>query len=118
MSLSINPGATALQVIPREPSSLATDIVIPRRPAFDAEYHSLFRNRGTFPFEDATVQSGLARITRRYVGWGAHFLDYDNDGTMDLMIASICISNSAKLLSRNMIDFSKVPNLQVEDWLR
>jgi enediyne biosynthesis protein E4 len=56
--------------------------------AFDAEYHSLFLNRGSFPFTDWTVQSGLAHLTVHYVGWGTHFLDYDNDGIMDLMIAS------------------------------
>ena len=56
--------------------------------AFDAEYHSLFLNRGSFPFADWTVQSGLAHLTVHYVGWGTHFLDYDNDGIMDLMIVS------------------------------
>lgn len=38
-------------------------------------------------------------------------------GTMDLKIASICLANRAKLLSRNTTDFNKVPGLQVEDWL-
>lgn len=37
-------------------------------------------------------------------------------GTMDLRIASIAISNDAVLLTRNLSDFSKVPNLKVEDW--
>jgi hypothetical protein len=56
--------------------------------AFDGEYHSLFLNRGKFPFDDWTIPSGLAHLTVHYVGWGAHFLDYDNDGSMDLMIVS------------------------------
>jgi hypothetical protein len=56
--------------------------------AFDHEYHSLFLNPGHFPFEDWTIQSGLAGLTAPYVGWGAHFLDFDNDGVMDLMIVS------------------------------
>ena len=38
-------------------------------------------------------------------------------GTMDLKIASICLANRAKLLSRNTTDFEKVRGLQVEDWL-
>lgn len=38
-------------------------------------------------------------------------------GTMDLKIASICIANSALLLSRNLSDFEHVPGLQVENWL-
>jgi len=38
-------------------------------------------------------------------------------GTMDLKIASLCLANRAKLLSRNTTDFNKVPGLHVEDWL-
>lgn len=37
--------------------------------------------------------------------------------TMDLRIASIVIANSATLLSRNLKDFERVPELKVEDWL-
>ena len=38
-------------------------------------------------------------------------------GTMDLRIASIALANDATLLSRNLRDFQKVPNLRVENWL-
>ena len=38
-------------------------------------------------------------------------------GTMDLKIASICLTNNATLLSRNTRDFDKVSSLRVEDWL-
>ncbi len=37
-------------------------------------------------------------------------------GTRDLKIASIVLANDATLLSRNMVDFHKVPELKVEDW--
>jgi tRNA(fMet)-specific endonuclease VapC len=37
-------------------------------------------------------------------------------GTMDLRIASIALLHDAVLLTRNMSDFSKVPNLKIEDW--
>jgi tRNA(fMet)-specific endonuclease VapC len=37
-------------------------------------------------------------------------------GTMDLKIAAIALSNDATLLTRNLSDFSKVPNLKAEDW--
>lgn len=36
-------------------------------------------------------------------------------GTLDLRIASIVISRSATLISRNLSDFSKVPGSKVED---
>lgn len=55
---------------------------------FNYEFHSLFLNPGSFPFLDATRTSSLAGPTRLSVGWGAHFLDYDNDGLMDLMIVN------------------------------
>jgi len=38
-------------------------------------------------------------------------------GTMDLKIAAICIAHDALLLSRNLVDFEKVPGLRVENWL-
>lgn len=37
-------------------------------------------------------------------------------GTMDLRIASIALLHDAVLLTRNLSDFSKVPNLKIEDW--
>jgi tRNA(fMet)-specific endonuclease VapC len=38
-------------------------------------------------------------------------------GPMDLKIASIAIHNNATLLTRNTIDFAKVPGLKFENWL-
>jgi tRNA(fMet)-specific endonuclease VapC len=35
---------------------------------------------------------------------------------MDLKIAAIVLSHDATLLSRNLMDFRKVPGLKVEDW--
>ena len=37
--------------------------------------------------------------------------------TMDLKIACIAITNDALLLTRNTVDFEKVPRLKFEDWL-
>ena len=37
-------------------------------------------------------------------------------GTKDLQIAAIAIANDAVLLTRNLSDFSKVPDLKAEDW--
>jgi tRNA(fMet)-specific endonuclease VapC len=38
-------------------------------------------------------------------------------GTMDLKIASIALGNNAMLLTRNLNDYQKVPQLRVADWL-
>ena len=39
-------------------------------------------------------------------------------GTMDLQIAAIAIANDLVLLTRNTVDFNRVPNLQFEDWTK
>jgi tRNA(fMet)-specific endonuclease VapC len=39
-------------------------------------------------------------------------------GTMDLKIAAIVLAHNAKLITRNLIDFRKVPGLVAEDWAR
>jgi predicted nucleic acid-binding protein len=36
---------------------------------------------------------------------------------MDLKIAAIVLSRDAILLSRNLGDFSQIPNLHVADWI-
>ncbi len=37
-------------------------------------------------------------------------------GAMDLKIAAIALTHNATVLTRNIKDFSRVPDLQVEDW--
>lgn len=37
-------------------------------------------------------------------------------GTMDLKIASIALAKDATLLTRNLSDFGKIPDLRAEDW--
>ncbi len=48
---------------------------------------TLYKNTGGNNFTDATVDSGLA-VNARYLGWGTAFLDFDDDGWSDLILAN------------------------------
>jgi hypothetical protein len=52
---------------------------------FNDQYHSLLVGSKSAQYEDRTVASRLAALTKSYVGWGVKFLDFDNDGNLDLM---------------------------------
>jgi hypothetical protein len=49
--------------------------------------YALYQNNGDGNFNYSTFTSGLARISMPHSGWGVRFLDYDNDGWKDLLIA-------------------------------
>ncbi len=49
--------------------------------------YALYRNNGDGSFTYDTYISGLARMTLLHSGWGIRFLDYDNDGLKDLLVA-------------------------------
>jgi len=59
---------------------------------FADDTHTLYRNLGGNNFDDATIASGLA-VNTKYLGWGTAFLDIDNDGWKDLIVAKrSCVS--------------------------
>ncbi len=51
------------------------------------QMYAIFRNNGDGSFAYATYQTDLGRISLLHSGWGLRFLDYDNDGWKDLIIA-------------------------------
>jgi hypothetical protein len=55
---------------------------------FSDEYNALYRHDQAFRFTDASFASQTAKAGIPLVGWGAHFLDYDNDGWLDLLIVN------------------------------
>jgi len=55
---------------------------------FDNEYGTLYRNDGGAGFTDKSTVSGIAKATRGYVGWGDAFVDFDNDGWLDLFLVN------------------------------
>ncbi len=54
---------------------------------FAGDTDSLFVNLGDGSFDDRTYQAGLGMNTR-LMGWGVSFVDIDNDGWLDIMIAN------------------------------
>ena len=54
----------------------------------DQETFSMYRNNGDETFTDLSRSHGIAGPTRLLSGWGLRFLDYDNDGFADLILAN------------------------------
>ena len=55
---------------------------------FSDEYSVLFRNDGNWNFTDVSYKSGVAVPSLPYVKWGTAFVDFDNDGWLDLIAVS------------------------------
>jgi hypothetical protein len=55
---------------------------------FSDDYKVLYRNDGDGNMTDVSYQMGIAEISVPFLGWGDAFLDYDNDGWKDLMMAA------------------------------
>jgi hypothetical protein len=51
---------------------------------FSEEYNALYRHEGDH-FTDASFRSKTAATSLPFVGWGTAFLDYDNDGLLDII---------------------------------
>ena len=55
--------------------------------AVEFETFPLYLGHDDSSFTDATVSSGLARLTAQMSGWGNGIADFDNDGWKDLFVA-------------------------------
>ncbi|MGB6877452.1 MAG: CRTAC1 family protein [Candidatus Acidiferrales bacterium] len=54
----------------------------------DSQLARLYRNMGDGTFDDATLRSQLGYSTFHMSGFGARFMDYDNDGARDIFMAN------------------------------
>ncbi len=66
------------------------------------QMYALYRNNGDGTFDYETYPSGLGRITMTHSGWGVRFIDYDNDGWKDLLIAQGHDLDTIQLTSPNL----------------
>ena len=50
----------------------------------DDKYCSLYENLGNGVFNDKSYSSGIAMPAGQFVGWSSSFIDYNNDGNVDI----------------------------------
>lgn len=55
---------------------------------FSDDSNVLYHNDGEGNFTDVTFQAGLGEPTIPFLGWGTSFLDYDNDGWLDVFVVN------------------------------
>lgn len=55
---------------------------------FSEQYNTLYRANRDGTFTDISRASRTADISMPFVGWGTKFLDYDNDGWLDLLVVN------------------------------
>lgn len=55
---------------------------------FSDDSNTLYRNDGDGNFTDITFQAGHGEVTIPFLGWGASFLDFDNDGMKDVFVVN------------------------------
>ena len=52
------------------------------------ETNTLYINQGEGFFRDQTLTAGLGSLSRPYTGFGTGWIDYDNNGWLDLLVAN------------------------------
>jgi enediyne biosynthesis protein E4 len=55
---------------------------------FSDDYNTVLHNEGDNYFNDVSYQAGQADLTLPFLGWGASFIDYDNDGWLDIFMVN------------------------------
>jgi hypothetical protein len=55
---------------------------------FSDEPKLLFHNDGKASFTEMSMRTGIGKISSPFLGWGTGFIDYDNDGWLDLMFVN------------------------------
>ena len=55
---------------------------------FADDFNVLYHNHDGATFSDVSFKSGIAQVSVPFLGWGTDFLDYDNDGWLDLLVVN------------------------------
>ncbi len=63
---------------------------------YSEEYNAFYHNLGGDSFADRTYDSGLNEGCFLTMGWGAKFIDYDQDGALDLFVVNGHVQTRAR----------------------
>lgn len=55
---------------------------------FYGDTNTLYKNQGELRFTDTTRSTGIAGPSKSVLGWGTVFVDFDQDGWLDLFVAN------------------------------
>jgi hypothetical protein len=55
---------------------------------FADDFNVLYHNHDGTSVTDVSFRSGIAQVSIPFLGWGTDFLDYDNDGWLDLLVVN------------------------------
>jgi hypothetical protein len=55
---------------------------------FADDFNVLHRNHDGRSFTDVSFPAGIAQASIPFLGWGTDFLDYDNDGWLDILVVN------------------------------
>jgi hypothetical protein len=67
----------------------------------DMQLNRFYRNMGDGSFTDATLSSKMGYDTYNVSGFGTNFIDYDNDGAVDIFVAGGNVMDNVQLYHPN-----------------
>jgi hypothetical protein len=74
--------------------------------------HDLYVNDGTGSFDDRSARAGIRLASLPFTGFGAGWIDIDNDGWLDLVTVNGAVTQNIEALARN-VPFSLQEKKQV-----
>jgi hypothetical protein len=78
---------------------------------FESEQNTLYRNLGSKGFLDVSAGAGVAQPAKAFVGWGTAFVDFDNDGWLDLLIVNGHVYPQMELVKSETVEGFRQPLL-------
>lgn len=78
---------------------------------FENEPNTLYRNLGDKGFLDVSAESKVAQPSKPLVGWGTSFVDFDNDGLLDLLVVNGHVYSQMEFLKSETVAGFRQPLL-------